>query len=95
MTSRSKVASILREAKDVPCTDCGIRYPYYIMDFDHLYDKRFNIGSDGVKFSREDLYIEIAKCEVVCSNCHRTRTWQRKTNVLLQTPQKEEHLPHQ
>jgi hypothetical protein len=27
----------------------------------------------------DDLLDEIAKCEVVCSNCHRERTHQRKT----------------
>src|SRR5438067_669709 len=24
----------LRDAKAVPCADCGRRYPYYVMDFD-------------------------------------------------------------
>src|SRR6267378_5302079 len=25
----------LREAKNVPCADCGQCYPHYVMDFDH------------------------------------------------------------
>src|SRR5207245_2408021 len=31
---RRRVAFI-RAAKNVPCTDCGVKYPYYVMDFDH------------------------------------------------------------
>ena len=25
----------IRAYKDRPCTDCGIKYPYYVMDLDH------------------------------------------------------------
>lgn len=61
-----------------PCTDCGEFYPYYVMDFDHLSDKEFNI-SRMVRSSHsiERLQSEIDKCELVCSNCHRTRSWNR------------------
>lgn len=61
-------------AKDKPCADCGVQYPHYVMDFDHLTDKSFNIGRDGAKGTMERLLKEIAKCEVVCANCHRERT---------------------
>jgi len=45
------------------------------MDFDHVSnDKRYNIGTDYRWISMENLNAEIAKCEVVCSNCHRIRT---------------------
>ncbi len=27
-----------------PCKDCNIKYPYYVMDFDHLRDKKFDIS---------------------------------------------------
>jgi len=60
-----------------PCVDCGIKYPYYVMDFDHLEDKVGGI-SHLIKFNNiSQLKKEIAKCEVVCSNCHRIRTHQR------------------
>lgn len=60
-----------------PCSDCG-NTDYRVLDFDHLKDKEFNI-SDGIKwgYSLERIKAEIAKCEVVCSNCHRIRTWER------------------
>jgi hypothetical protein len=69
---------IIREAKNAPCADCGVRYPYYVMQFDHLGDKDFNIGHIGPTCSRAKLMAEIAKCEVVCSNCHAERTHQRR-----------------
>lgn len=68
---------IICKAKDVPCKDCGQRYPSYVMDFDHLHDKKFVIGSYTF-VTVEALLEEIAKCDVVCANCHRERTHRRK-----------------
>jgi hypothetical protein len=59
-----------------PCMDCGQFYPYYVMDFDHLSDKRSNVSrmvSGGL--SLETIKIEIDKCDLVCANCHRARTF--------------------
>lgn len=76
---RLRYRNIIQTAKDKPCIDCNIKYPYYVMDFDHLGDKVFTIGSaEAIGCSIEKLLEEIAKCEVVCSNCHRTRTHNRK-----------------
>lgn len=62
-----------------PCADCGKTYPYYIMDFDHIGDDKSFDVSRHTKHTRsiEIIKQEIAKCEVVCSNCHRARTFQR------------------
>lgn len=72
----------IRAIKDVPCMDCGERYPPYVMDFDHL-PGRPKIATLGQAtrggWSSEKMKAEIAKCEVVCSNCHRERTHQRST----------------
>ena len=70
---------MLREAKDVPCTDCGGRFPAECMDFDHLpeYPKSFGFGG-AVQRSEAALREEMAKCEVVCANCHRIRTRERR-----------------
>lgn len=71
---------IIRAAKDVPCADCSSRHPYYVMQFDHLgeQEKHFNIGAHGPSLGRDRLIAEIAKCEVVCANCHAERTHRRK-----------------
>ena len=66
---------LVRQAKDKPCADCGVFYPYYVMDFDHINGDKVDNVSQLNKFTLEKLRAEIAKCEVVCSNCHRERTW--------------------
>lgn len=66
----------IREIKNnTPCTDCGVSYPYYVMDFDHLRDKKYIIANSSLTPGM--LKKEIEKCEVVCSNCHRERTHTR------------------
>lgn len=70
--------ALIRQAKSCPCTDCGIRYPYYVMDFDHRdgEEKLFELNSVARK-TIPGILKEIQKCDVVCSNCHRERTHQR------------------
>lgn len=62
--------------KDVPCADCGHRFPPVCMDFDHIAGEKINSISEMFHraCSWESIEAEIAKCEVVCSNCHRIRT---------------------
>ena len=68
----------IRVIKSVPCVDCGGMFGYWQMDFDHLRDKNFNIATAaGAGLSWSAIEAEIAKCEVVCANCHRTRTFNR------------------
>jgi hypothetical protein len=54
------------------------------MDFDHLGDKEFTISNMKNVVSRERLEAEIAKCDVVCSNCHRTRTKERRLSANIE-----------
>ena len=61
-----------------PCSDCGERDPV-VLEFDHLRDKEFEIGGWAiVGVSWERFIAEVAKCEVVCANCHRRRTSRRR-----------------
>jgi hypothetical protein len=70
--------AIIEAAKSAPCMDCGRRFPPYVMDLDHVRGiKRGTIASWYVSISEKSLLAEIAKCEVVCANCHRMRTYGR------------------
>ena len=63
------------------CADCKEDYPYWILEFDHLPGsvKLFTVcGYRHFTSSLEVVKMEIAKCEVVCSNCHANRTHFRK-----------------
>ena len=64
----------------VPCADCNGIFPTVCMDFDHLpgSDKKFTIMTEYRTRSWDDVLQEIAKCEIVCSNCHRIRTLTRR-----------------
>lgn len=64
-----------------PCADCGVSYPYYVMDFDHVGEKVTEINKIIYSSSIAALTKEIEQCELVCSNCHRERTYLRSTTV--------------
>lgn len=69
----------IREYKESsPCTDCGVYYPWYVMDFDHIKGEKVgNISAMVGNLSTAKLRAELEKCELVCSNCHRIRTFTR------------------
>lgn len=74
---REQLRALVHEQKNAPCADCGRSYPPYVMDFDHrdASQKSFTIGSArDVIASAASLLKEIAKCDLVCANCHRERT---------------------
>jgi hypothetical protein len=62
------------------CMDCGLMSPYpEVYDFDHRPGvTKQNDVSRLYMGSMRDLVAEILKCDVVCSNCHRIRTFDRK-----------------
>lgn len=74
---RAYVAKVKAHAK---CVDCGIN-DWRVLDFDHL--PEFEKGADVSKLANSGASIatikaEMDKCEIVCANCHRIRSWQRK-----------------
>lgn len=72
--------------KDVPCADCGQRWPPEAMDFDHVRGKKSRNVAQMVSsaYKLDLIKVEIAKCEVVCACCHRIRTHRRKDNIGVQ-----------
>jgi hypothetical protein len=77
-SNQNYLRQFIQTKKDVPCKDCGIKYPYYIMAFDHVRGKKLgNLSRMHVMFGKVQILKEIAKCDVVCANCHAARTWKR------------------
>ena len=74
---RERMRNLVRELKSKPCADCGGIFPYYVMDFDHQqgHEKVDQIANLVSSLSMRRLLLEIEKCEVVCANCHRIRTY--------------------
>ncbi len=62
------------------CADCGYNANACALDFDHVDGAKFMGVSQMGTFSEERIRAEIAKCEVVCLNCHRQRTKRRHHN---------------
>lgn len=81
---RAEIQNYIRGMKESkPCKDCGVFYPYYVMDFDHTgaspkYKDINYLASTGRIGA---LKKEIVKCEVVCANCHRKRTYTRQLST--------------
>ena len=62
--------------RTTPCADCGGHFHPVCMDFHHVSDKKVqNIARLTTSAAMKTLAAEIAKCIVICSNCHRIRTW--------------------
>jgi len=58
--------------------DCGNSFPPVCMDFDH------RPGEEKIKEiskckSKAQVDVEVLKCDLVCSNCHRIRTSRRSS----------------
>jgi hypothetical protein len=77
---REWMRTILRECKSRPCADCGGVFPFYVMDFDHREgeEKTAHVAMLVNMMSIKRLLDEIAKCDLVCANCHRVRTYKRE-----------------
>ena len=80
---RAKAArALIQQIKlDRGCADCGYNAHVAALDFDHLpeFVKKYQVGTMA-GFNKAVIEAEIAKCEVVCANCHRVRTANRRSN---------------
>ena len=70
---------IIAVVKDTPCADCSEKYTTQLMTFDHLpeFEKKANINVFVSNKSRRGLFLEMAKCDVVCRPCHDIREEKR------------------
>jgi hypothetical protein len=72
----------LKEGK--ACADCGEIYPPYVMEWDHLpgFVKTMVLADTRrAAHSKKRILEELEKCELVCANCHRERTFGKRRNA--------------
>lgn len=70
--------SILDEIKLAQgCQECGYKKHPAALDFDHINpsEKEFTIGTSYTSVSIKRLLDEVAKCQVLCANCHRIKSF--------------------
>src|SRR6266496_1078194 len=74
--ARQRSRKLLENLKQGPCMDCGVQYPHYVMDFDHVRGVKVSGLAELAGKSRAPkvMLAEVAKCDLVCANCHRERT---------------------
>lgn len=65
--------------KTKPCSDCGVEYHHAAMQWDHIpgQEKVSSLAQLIHTGSKPKVLAEIAKCELVCANCHAVRTYHR------------------
>jgi formate-dependent nitrite reductase cytochrome c552 subunit len=75
-------ATLLEQLRNVPCADCGLRFPSYVMQFDHRdpSNKNYTVTRMIGRAGRATILEEAAKCDIVCANCHRDRTYRRRAS---------------
>ena len=74
-------ADLLDQLRDRPCHDCGERFAPYVMQFDHRdpTTKTHLVSQMIGHAGTPRILAEVAKCDIVCANCHRQRTYVRRT----------------
>jgi hypothetical protein len=66
--------------EDKPCSDCGGTFPSVAMHWDHRpgTDKLGDVSNLLGRLCKQRVLDEIAKCDLVCANCHAVRTVSRR-----------------
>lgn len=65
--------------KNLKCEKCGIN-DFRVLDFHHVdpatkENEVANLGHSAA--TKKKILAEIAKCKVICSNCHRIEHWEK------------------
>lgn len=70
--------------KTLKCQNCGENHPACLV-FHHRNpaEKEFNIAMKAPNKSKEQLMNEIAKCDVLCANCHRKLHYNEKMSEMF------------
>lgn len=81
---KNSIRAAVNELKNQPCADCNQKFDPVCMDFDHIKNNKIASVSTLVQQGKslKEILKEIAKCEIVCANCHRIRTKNRLSRVV-------------
>lgn len=71
---------ILETKKTLKCQACG-NDDFRVLEFDHLNNKEFNIGDAINNYGKERIIKEMEKCQVLCANCHRIKTYNDRNSI--------------
>jgi hypothetical protein len=88
-------ARMLERLRAAPCMDCGLRFPPCAMDFDHRDpgSKRAAVSRLIGRAGTTRILDEVAACDIVCANCHRLRTFRRRSPMQCGSSSAVEWLP--
>lgn len=77
--TREARQTYVNDLKRAPCVDCGNTFDPICMDFDHRPGeiKKHDVSRLVRSGSITSIAAEIARCDLVCANCHRMRTHKR------------------
>jgi hypothetical protein len=80
---RLKLKQLALEYKGGKCQKCGYDKCSAALDFHHREssDKEFGLSKKGLTRSWEKTKIELDKCDLLCSNCHRELHFEEDSNV--------------
>jgi hypothetical protein len=78
--TREEQGGLLTAFRSTPCFDCHRQFPWFVMEFDHRDParKRSDVPFLAGRVGLMRLLEEIEKCDIVCANCHRVRTYSRR-----------------
>lgn len=80
MTVSEHLPQLRKYKEDKGCADCRNRFPHYMLEFDHRpgHKKVDNVYRVLKKYGIDKAWEEVKKCDVVCANCHKHRTYHRE-----------------
>lgn len=68
------------------CVDCNEKYPHFMLHFDHKpeFQKNGTVTKIYSTYGKIKGLEEMAKCDIVCANCHAIRTYSRNQNNIVE-----------
>ncbi len=85
---RQRIRKLVNRWKELKgCSVCGFKGHHFQLDLDHI-DKTTKNNKDNSRayepsWKLERVKEELAKCQILCANCHRLKTWKEKDHLTI------------